>query len=709
MWKKLLLVFIIVIMVAVYFLFDLDQYLNFSYLKVEQARFQEFYLNHRLFTILIYAAIYIGATMISIPGATILTLAGGAIFGFWIGTIVISFSSTIGATLAFINCRYFFRDVFQKKLKDRMKTINKGVKSEGAFYLLTMRLTPIFPFFLVNAAFAKTYIKVSTFYWVSQIGMLPGTAVYVNAGTQLSKLESLSGILSPNIVLAFALLGIFPLVSKKVIDVIKRRKILKSYKKPKDYDYNVVVLGAGSGGLVAAYIAAAVKAKVAIIEKVKMGGDCLNTGCVPSKALIRSAKMLHYARRAKNWGFRSMTVDFDFADVMERVQNVIKHIEPHDSVERYTELGADVFLGDPKIVDPHRIQINGQTISTKNIIVATGGQPYIPSIPEIDKVEALTSDTIWKIRELPKRLVVVGGGPIGCEMAQTFARFGSQVTQVETSDCVLTREDPDVSDFLCQTFEDEGIKVLTNHRVTGFEVENSNKIVICKTNGQEVRLECDEVLLGLGRKANVSGFGLEELGVELRENGTIEVDQFLRTNFPNIYAVGDVTGPYQFTHFASHQAWYATVNSLFSPLKKFKADYRIIPWTTFTDPEVARVGLNEQEAKNLDIPVEVAIYDFKELDRAITDGEDRGFVKVLTPSGKDKILGVTIVGPHAGDILTEFVTAMKNNIGLNKILGTIHVYPTLGEANKAAAGIWKKAHAPELALRWLEKFHSWRR
>ena len=709
MRKKLIVVFIIVIAVAVYFLFDLDQYLNFSYLKAEQARFQEYYLNHRLVTIVVYAMIYIVVTALSIPGATVMSLAGGAILGFWMGTVVISFSSTIGATLAFIGSRYLFRDFLQEKLKDKLKTINEGVKREGALYLLTMRLVPMLPFFFINAAFAQTYIKVTAFYWVSQLGMLPGTAVYVNAGTQLSKLESLSGILSPNILIAFSLLAIVPLVSKKTIDFLKARKALRTFTKPKNFDYNVVVLGAGSGGLVSAYIAATVKARVALVEKDKMGGDCLNTGCVPSKALIRSAKMLHYAKRATDWGFKSMKVNFDFADIMERVQDVIKQIEPHDSVEQYTELGVDVFTGNPRILDPYRIQINGQEISTRTIIIATGGKPFVPPIPGIEKVSPLTSETLWEIRELPRRLVVVGGGPIGCEMTQTFARFGSQVTQVETTDCLLTREDPEVSDFICQVFKEEGIKVLTNHRVTRFEVEKKNKIVICDFNGKEVRLECDEVLLGLGRKANVTGFGLEELGVELRDNGTIETDRFLRTNFPNIYAVGDVTGPFQFTHFASFQAWYATVNSLFSPFKKFKVDYRIIPWTTFTDPEVARVGLNEQEAINKNIPFEVIRYDFKELDRAITDGEDRGFVKVITPPGKDKILGVSIVGPHAGDILSEFVLAMKNNMGLNKILGTIHVYPTLGEATKAAAGSWKKAHAPETALKWLKKFHSWRR
>ena len=709
MKQKLLLTVLIVALVAVYFIFDLGQFLNFEYLKEQQAQFQVFYQQNQLLTIGIYALIYIGVTMLSIPGATILTLAGGAIFGFWLGTIIISFASTIGATLAFFNCRYLFRDLFQDKLKNKLKTINAGVERDGALFLFTMRLAPLLPFFLVNAAFAKTFLNIWTFSWVSQIGMLAGTMVYVNAGTQLAKLESLAGILSPQMLLAFILLGIFPLLAKKGVEILKRRKVMRKFKRPKNFDYNIVVIGAGSGGLVAAYIAATVKAKVALIEKQKMGGDCLNTGCVPSKALLRSAKMLHYAKRAEDWGFKSTEVNFEFADVMERVQSIIKHIEPHDSVERFTSLGVEVFEGEAQVIDPFRVRVNGVTLTTRNIILASGAAPLIPPIPGIKKVNTLTSDSLWQIRKLPERLVVVGGGPIGSEMAQAMARFGSKVSLVEAYDCVLYREDKDVSDHLCQTFVNEGIDVLVNHRVKKFEMQADHKVVVCESDGKEVRIECDEILLALGRKANISGYGLEELGVELRDNGTIQVDEFLRTNYPNIYAVGDVTGPFQFTHFASHQAWYAAVNSLFSPLKKFKADYRVIPWTTFTDPEVARVGINEKEAQEKNIAYEVVKYDIGDLDRAIADGENNGFVKILTVPGKDKILGVTIIGPHAGDILGEFVTAMKYKLGLNKILGTIHVYPTISEANKYAAGNWKKAHAPEKILQWLKKFHTWRR
>jgi len=471
------------------------------------------------------------------------------------------------------------------------------------------------------------------------------------------------------------------------------------------YDYNIIVIGGGSAGLVSSYIAAAVKAKVALIEKHKMGGDCLNTGCVPSKALIRSAKMLSYARRAKEFGFKKVEVEFDFKDVMQRVHDVIKAVEPHDSRERYTKLGVDSIEGAAKITSPHSVEVSGKTLTARSIIVATGARPLVPPIPGLDKIDYLTSDNVWDLKELPSRLVVLGGGPIGSEMAQAFSRLGADVTLVEMAPQILIREDEEVIKLVTEKFTKEGIKVLANHKAKEFK---GNKL-ICEYEGKDVTVEFDKVIVALGRKANVTGFGLEELGVEIRKAGTIEANPFLQTNIPSIYVCGDVTGPYQFTHTAAHQAWYACVNALFSPFKKFKADYSVIPWATFTDPEVARVGLNEKDAKAANILYEVTTYGIDDLDRAIADSEAHGFVKILTVPGKDKILGVTIVGTHAGDLIAEYILAMKHNLGLNKILGTIHIYPTLAEANKYAAGNWKKAHVPACAMKILEKFHAWRR
>ena len=706
---KIIIILVIATLALLFFAFDLQQYLTISYLKAQQQAFADYYAHHTGFTIAAYVIIYIIVTALSLPGATVMTLAGGALFGLWLGILLISFASTIGATLAFLVARFLLRDFVQRKFGDKLTAINAGVEKEGAFYLFTLRLIPIFPFFIINLVMGLTPIRTAVYYIVSQIGMLAGTFVYVNAGTQLGKIDSLKGILSPGLLFSFALLGIFPIVAKKLITFVKARKVMAKYPRPAKSDYNLVVIGAGSAGLVTSYIAATVRAKVALIEKHKMGGDCLNTGCVPSKALIRSAKILTYAKRASEFGFSKGDIQFDFADVMARVREIIKKVEPHDSIERYTQLGVDCIRGEAQIISPYTIAVNDRVITTRSIVIATGARPFIPPIPGLDKIDYLTSDNIWNIEKLPKRLMVLGGGPIGCEMTQTFARLGSEVMQVEMAPRIMGREDVEISQMVKDKFEQEGIQVLTGHRAKAVVTEDGRKILVCDHNGMEIRFEFDEILVAVGRAANAKGFGLEKLGVRLNKNGTIETNEILQTNFPNIFCAGDVAGPYQFTHTASHQAWYASVNALFGKFKTFRADYRVIPWATYTDPEVARVGLNELEAKEKGIAYEVTRFDIEDLDRAICDSEDHGVVKILTKPKSDKIIGVTIVGAHASDIIAEYILAMKQGIGLNKILGTIHIYPTLAEANKAVAGEWKKTHAPEKALQWMERFHVWMR
>jgi len=712
-FSRLALLAFIAALIAAFFIFDLQNYLTLETLKAQQEAIGAYRSNHPGMTVAIYALIYIAVTGLSLPGAAILTLAGGAVFGLLWGTVIVSFASTIGATLAFLAARFLFRDAVKSRFGERLQAIDKGVAKEGALYLFTLRLVPVFPFFVINLAMGLTNLKTQTFYWVSQVGMLAGTIVYVNAGTQLGQLKSLSGILSPGLIGSFVLLGIFPLIANKIVEAIKANKVYAKWTKPAHFDNNIVVIGAGSGGLVTSYIAAAVKAKVTLIEKHKMGGDCLNTGCVPSKALIRSAKLLSHIKRAADFGIKKADVEFDFADVMNRVQTIIKTVEPHDSVQRYSDLGVEVIEGEAKILSPWEVQVTIagkiRTITTRSIVIAAGASPFVPPIPGVEEIGYLTSDNIWALRELPKRLIVLGGGPIGCELAQSFARFGSQVTQVEMVPRLLIREDLDVSETVMAKFRQEGINVLIGHTAKKFIIENGEKILIAEHQGQEVRIAFDQVLLAIGRVANTKGYGLEELGVELSSKRTIAINDFQETNYPNIFAVGDVSGPFQFTHTAAHQAWYAAVNALFGGFKKFRTDYSVIPWSTFIDPEVARVGLNEQEATEKGIAYEVSIYHLDDLDRAIADGEAHGFVKVLTLPGKDRILGVTIVGEHAGDLLAEFVLAMKHKIGLNKLLGTIHIYPTLAEANKYAAGVWKRNHAPEGLLRWVGRFHTWRR
>ncbi|MEF8721265.1 pyridine nucleotide-disulfide oxidoreductase [Candidatus Accumulibacter phosphatis] len=710
--RRLLLMAALGGLLVAYFALDLGRFLSIDYFKSQQETIEAWRAAQPVKAGLLFFLAYVAVTGLSLPGAAVLTLAGGAIFGLFWGLLLVSFASSLGATLAFLASRFLLHDWVQKRFGERMRAINAGIAREGGFYLFTLRLVPLFPFFVINLVMGLTPLKTRTFYWVSQLGMLAGTLVYVNAGTQLARIDSLAGILSPALLGSFVLLGIFPLLAKKIVDTLAARKVYAGWTKPARFDRNLIVIGAGSAGLVTAYIAAAVKAKVTLIEKHKLGGDCLNTGCVPSKAVIRSAKLLSHMQRSQEFGIRAAKAEFDFAEVMERVQRVIKTVEPHDSAERYTELGVEVIAGSARIISPWEVEVlrnsgERERLTTRSIVIATGGRPFVPPLPGLEEVGYLTSDTIWELRQLPRRLLVLGGGPIGCELTQAFARFGAQVTQVQQGPRIMVREDPEVSEMVTKRFRDEGISVLLNHQAKAFVVEDGEKILLAEHQGQEVRIPFDALLVAVGRAANLSGYGLEELGIAT--NRTIETNDFLQTKYPNIYAAGDVAGPFQFTHTAAHQAWYAAVNALFDPFRKFRTDYSVIPWATFVEPEVARVGLNESDARARNIPYEVTRYGIDDLDRAIADGEAHGFIKVLTVPGKDRILGVTIVGEHGGDLIAEYVLAMRHGIGLNKILGTIHIYPTLAEANKYVAGNWKKAHAPQQLLAWVARFHAWRR
>ncbi len=706
--SKLLVIAVIAAAITAFFVFDLKQYVTLDYFQAQREAINTAVATDPLRAGLLFFAIYTLATGLSLPGAAVLTLIAGAVFGLLWGTVIVSFASTIGATLAFLTSRFLLRDWVQQRFGDKLRPINEGVAREGAFYLFALRLVPVFPFVAINLLMGLTPIRTRTYFWVSQLGMFAGTVVYVYAGTQLGQFR-----VSPGLVGAFVLLGIFPLIAKKTLDAIKARKVYAAWKRPTSFDRNLVVIGGGSAGLVSAYIAAAVKAKVTLVEKHKMGGDCLNTGCVPSKALIKSAKLVATMKHAADYGLKNTAVDFDFDEVMERVQRVVREIEPHDSIERYTKLGVECLTGEARITSPWSVEITTasgkQTLTTRGIIIAAGARPFVPPIPGIGETGYLTSDTLWDLRQLPKRLLVLGGGPIGCELTQCFARLGAQVTQVEMLPRLMVREDPEISDMVLQKFRAEGVNVLVSHKAQRFAIENGEKVLYCEHNGDTVRVVFDTLLCAVGRVANTTGYGLEELGIPVTKARTVEVNEFMQTKYPNILACGDVAGPYQFTHTAAHTAWYAAVNGLFSGYKKFRADFSVIPWATFTDPEVARVGLNETEAKEKNIPYEVTTYGIDDLDRAIADGNAHGLVKVLTVPGKDKILGATIAGEHAGDLITEFVSAMKHGIGLNKILGTIHIYPTMAEANKYVAGNWKRNHAPKGLLEWVEKFHAWRR
>ena len=714
--KRLLLVLLILALVASFFVFDLGRFLTLESLKQSQSDFAALKMQSPWLVAIVSFVLYVIAAALSLPGALIMTLAMGALFGLVMGTLLVSFASSIGATLAFLASRFLLRDTVQRRFGDKLKAINEGVAKDGALYLFTLRLVPVFPFFLINLLMGLTPMRTRTFYWVSQVGMLAGTLVFVNAGTQLAQLQSLSGILSPGMLFSFALLGIFPMIAKKITAWLQRRRVYAKWQRPAKFDRNLIVIGGGAAGLVSAYIAAAVKAKVTLIEAHKMGGDCLNFGCVPSKALIKSAKLANQIRHGEHYGLNAGVPDFSFRRVMARVHDVIRTVAPHDSIERFTGLGVEVLQGYARITDPWTVEIKfndgtTQVLTTRSIVIATGARPFVPPLPGLDEVGYVTSDTLWStfagLDVAPARLVVLGGGPIGCELAQSFARLGSKVIQIQRGARIMPREDIEVSELARAALAADGVEVLTGHKAVRCEKEGEHKYIVVEHDGQSRRIEFDALICAVGRSARLKGFGLEELGIPVQR--TITTNDYLETLYPNIYAAGDVAGPYQFTHTAAHQAWYAAVNALFGDFKRFKVDYSVIPWATFIEPEVARVGLNEQEAKEKGIACEVVKFNNEELDRAIADGTTHGFVKVLTVPGKDKILGVTIVGEHAGDLLAEFVLAMKHGLGLNKILGTIHTYPTLAEANKYAAGEWKRAHAPQGVLRWLAKYHAWKR
>jgi len=705
---KIGLLLLLVLGIGAFFILDLGQYLTLDTLKLRQAELAGFVEREPALAIGGFFLLYVAVTALSLPGAAIMTLAAGAIFGLLLGTVIVSFASAIGASLAFLSSRYILRDWVKGRFGARVAAIDRGIERDGAFYLLTLRLIPAFPFFLINLAMGLTAMRLVTFYVVSQIGMLPGTIVYVNAGTQLARIESTGDILSPALIGSFILLGLFPLVAKFVLGWLRRRRVYKGWKRPKRFDRNLVVIGAGAGGLVTSYIGATVRAKVTLIEAHKMGGDCLNTGCVPSKALIRTARAAQEMRTADAYGLRPAEPQISFREVMERVFAVIKHIEPADSPERYEKIGVDVRQGYARIVDPWTVEIDGRDrLTTRAIVIAAGGEPAVPDLPGLAEAGCLTSDTMWDALrgrdELPARVVILGGGPIGTEMAQAFARLGSRVTQVERGPRILPREDSEVSEFVMQRFREEGVDLRLEHEALRCE----GKVLVLQGREGEARVPFDEIIVAIGRKARLSGYGLEELGIETER--TVVANDYLETKFPNIFAVGDVVGPYQFTHAASQQGWYAAVNALFGTFRKFRTDYRVMPWVTYTEPEVAHVGHNELSAKEAGIPYELVRYDLGHLDRAVAESANHGFVKLLVEQGKDKILGATIVAQGAGEILAPIVLAMKHKLGLNKILGTIHAYPTMAEANRYAAGEWKQAHKPERVLAFLERYHRWRR
>jgi pyruvate/2-oxoglutarate dehydrogenase complex dihydrolipoamide dehydrogenase (E3) component/uncharacterized membrane protein YdjX (TVP38/TMEM64 family) len=718
-WRQRLLIAAITLVVVLFFALGLHRQLTLEGLQRAHGALLEQREQAPVLVAGAYMLIYVLVTALSLPGAAVLTLAGGAIFGVGLGTLLVSFASSLGALLAFLVARTLLRDLVRRRFGRQLAPIEAGVARDGVFYLLSLRLAPVFPFFLVNLLMALTPMRAASYYLTSQLGMLPGTLVYVNAGTQLAQLRGLGGILSPPLLGSLLLLALFPWLAKAATRRWQVWRLYRPWRRPRHFDRNLIVIGAGAAGLVTSYIAATVKARVTLVERAEMGGDCLNTGCVPSKALISSARLAARMRRADRYGLEPVEPRLNVRQVFARVAAKVEAIAPHDSVERYEGLGVEVLRGQARLLDPWTVAIQGpegeeRKLTARAIVLATGAEPVLPHWPGSDAVPLLTSETVWSwlgscALERP-RLAVLGGGPIACELAQALAQLGLPITQIQRSQRLLSKEDADVAAEVQQALEADGVTLLMGAQMLGFERQPGPQgaVTVRVRQGDEERaITCDAVLCALGRRARLTGYGLEELGIPT--GTTVTTNAFLQTNYPNIYAAGDVAGPFQFTHTAAHQAWYAAVNALFGNLHAFKADYRVIPRTTFTEPEVATVGLTEADAAQQSIAVDVTRFPLHELDRAIVDSAEQGFVKVLTQPGSDRILGATIVGEHAGELLAAVVLAMKWGLGLSKIFATIHAYPTMAEANKYAAGVWKKQRVPQHLMPWLRRYHAWRR
>lgn len=713
MSRRLAVVVALAGVLVLFFALDLGRFLSLEFLQQSRGAFQDFHARHPIATPLLFFLAYVVVTGASLPGAAIMTLAAGALFGVAMGVVLASFASSLGATIAFLTSRFLLGNWVEQRFRRQLASVHRGIERDGAFYLLTLRIVPLFPFFVVNALMGMTRMRVRTFHWVSQLGMLPGTFVFVLAGTEVARLQSLGDIMNPRLLLALLLLGIFPLLARAALGIVARRRIYRGHRRPRVFDANVIVIGAGSAGLIASLVAATVRARVFLIERNRMGGDCLYTGCVPSKTLIRSARVAQLMREGAQFGLESVEPRVDLAAVMARVRGVIADIEPKDSRERYETLGVECVQGSARLVDPWTVDVDGRRLTARAIVVATGAEPAVPAIPGLDAVPYLTSESLWSLTALPARLVVIGGGPIGCELAQAFARLGSRVTLLDATSRILGKEDPDVSSLLQARFEREGMRVLTMTRAVA---ARPGELDVERGDGTRETLRFDQLLVAVGRKPRTEGLGLDALGIEIAADGTIVTDLALATRFPNIFACGDIAGPYQFTHMASYQAEVAATNALLTGLYRRQVDYGAVPWATYTDPEVAHVGLNEQQARAEGIAFEVTRLPLEEIDRARAEGDTEGFVKVLTEAGtdllgrpRDRILGATVVGAHAGELVAEFVGAMQHGIGLAGLMRPIRIYPTLMEAPKAVAGVWRRAHAPAQLLAIAGRFNSWRR
>lgn len=460
---------------------------------------------------------------------------------------------------------------------------------------------------------------------------------------------------------------------------------------------DLVIIGGGAGGLVVASVAAQLGLKVTLIEKEdKLGGDCLHYGCVPSKTLIKSAKVASLMRRGAEFGLDAVYPKVDLGKVNDHVQSVIEHIQHHDDPERFRDYGCEVIFGHAEFIDAHSVKVNDQIIKAKRFVIATGTRPVIPPVPGLEEVGYLTNLDLFSLRELPERLVVLGGGPIGLEMGQAFSRLDSKVTILQRAERILPQEDPELADALQKTLLAEGITIHTSTEAEHVYKSNETTYVECSGG---LKLEADQILVATGRQPNTEGLGLDSAGVQYNNRG-ITVDNRMRTSQKHIYACGDVCGPYLFTHMAEYQAGIVISNAIFRFPKK--TDYRVVPWVTYTEPELARVGLTEQQAREQGIEPTVLRFSFKDIDRALTEVETDGFTKLITHKGR--ILGASILGPHAGELIHEIVLAMQTGAKISDISAAIHAYPTLAQIHRRTVNT---VYAAKLFSQGTRRFVKW--
>ncbi len=706
--SRLLLLGILAAAVAAFFTLDLGQYLTLESIKANSgalhAKVQAYPWWSRSLFFIVYALL----TALSFPGTVVLTLLAGALFGLLEGTLLVSLASNFGAVAAMLISRFLLRDWIQRRFGKQIAGINRGLARDGAFYLVSLRLIPIVPFVLLNPALGLTRVGLWTFWWTTQLGMLPGHAIYVNAGRQLVRIDSLSGILSPGMITTLVLLAVFPLVATRLLTSYKARLAYRGWRRPKHFERNLVVVGGGTGGLATARIAASLCARVSLLERERLGGVAMHEGGVPARALRRQANRLHGLRSDPRVA-SSLDVAGGFSQAMDDMQRLTRAAMKSASSEHYARLGVEVIMAEGRLSSPWTVEAGGRSLSSRAIVIATGSRPCVPPIAGLEAIEPLTCDNLWDLREPPGRLLVLGGGAGACEFAQSFQRLGCQVTLVSERETLLEQEDPEAAGVVLAALRADGVELQLGLAPLRVEVDGDECLLVCRRGEEgEQALPFDRLLLALGQHADIRGLGLDELGLRCGEDGSLEVDEYLTTRFPNIYAVGSVAGPYGAPHVAEHQAWYAAVNALFGDFKRFAVSERVIPRAVFTTPEVASVGLSEPEARAQGTEFDVTRVPLGALSGAIAEEAGEGFIKVLTERGKDRILGVSIVGEQASETLAGFVVAMKHKIGMNRLADTVHLGATLGDASRLLAETWQRQHRPLRLLRWAERLNRWR-